>query len=102
MSTSVGARGATFGRKQALQVRDEGRVLGGCPRDRGRSPGAGVAACGEGSLAGPAHVQDRRHSHCVTGVSVACAAVRGADRAADAGPGCPSAWCCRTATGWLN
>lgn len=100
MSTS-GAPGSTFGEETGHPSAGRGPCPGKASQNRRLKPSAGVAACGEGSLAGPARVQERGHSHCVPGASVACAAGR-ADGAAEAGRGSPSARCCRTAPGWFN
>lgn len=80
MSTSVGAPGAPFGRKQAIPARGEGRVLGRRPRDGGWSPGAGVAARGRGVWRGQ-HIRRREGSATVDRASVACAAVTGQTQA---------------------
>lgn len=96
MSTSVGAPGAPFGRKQAIPTQ-RWSCPGKRPRDGGWSPGAGVAAQGR-SLAGASTYAGEKaqplHGPGECGM-------RGGD-GAGMSPGSPSAWCCHIATGWLN
>lgn len=77
MSTSVGAPGSTFGEETGHPSAGRGPCPGKASQRWRLKPSAGFAACREGSLAGPARVQERGHSHCVPRASVACTAGRG-------------------------